>query len=386
MSVLVALSNAWGLLLIIILLSYGVVEVPRVLWRKGNTRRELKYMEFKTAAIHDRMFEASAQLDEAVRLIHAAAKTTPNSSSLRPYIDVLVSKCPPKLFETHSALKTHENAATLSALGEVKLSKLVNLHHKLKFALVAVRTFDWEWERHLEATFYMQDVVTAHEAGSWLIDSELRRRKHSCCCCRLYYMLEYCWKAHLLRWFYLLAAVLTAIASILLVLGETTLFIDEPITGIPLLFTSNHGFIGTQILSLLPLLYLLLCTEIGFFRIKFSVSKSLFRRHSESSSLIWTSSFLARLITPLGYNFLKLLQVTDTQYSDVMGALNLVPLLGEEFTKYFPALIIPFCIANYMKLYSRLLAWIRLQQFTFTDRFEEEKALEGLELLANGEM
>ena len=32
------------------------------------------------------------------------------------------------------------------------------------------------------------------------------------------------------------------------------------------------------------------------------------------------------------------------------------------------------------------MAWIKLQQFTFTDRFEEEKALEGLELLVNGEI
>jgi hypothetical protein len=380
-----ALSNAWGLLLIIIFLSYGVIEVPRVLWRKANLRRELKFMEFRTAVIHDRMFEANAKLDAAVRLIHAAAKTVPNSSPLRPYIDVLVSKCPPKLFETHNALKTHENAATLSDLGEVKMKKLVSLHHDLKFALVAERTFDWEWEQHLSAVFYMQDLVAAQEAGTWLIDSELRHRS-KCCCMRVIYAVEYCWKAHMVRWFYTLGAVVTVLASVLLVLGETLLFIDEPVTGVPLLFSSDHGFVGTQLLCLIPLLYVILCTEIGLFQIKFSVSKSLFHRHSETSSLIWTSAFLARLITPLGFNFLKLIKVTDTQYSDVMGALNLVPLLGEEFSIYFPALIIPFCLANYLKLYSRLMAWIRLQQFTFTDRFEEEKALEGLELLVNGEM
>lgn len=203
---------------------------------------------------------------------------------------------------------------------------------------------------------------------------------------RVIYAMEYCWKAYMVRWFYTLGAVLTALASMLLVLGETLLFIEQPVTGVPLLFSSSHGFVGTQLLCLIPLLYVILCTQIGLFRIKFSVSKSLFRRHSESSSLLWTSAFLARLITPLGFNFLKLIKVTNTQYSDVMGALNLVPLLGEEFSIYFPALIIPFCLANYLKLYSRLMAWIRLQKFTFTDRFEEEKALEGLELLVNGEM
>lgn len=380
-----ALSNAWGLLLIIVFLSYGVVEVPRVLWRKASLHRELKFMEFKTAIIHDRMFEANAKLDTAVRLIHAAAKTVPNSSPLRPCIDVLVSKCPPSLFETHSALKTHENAATLSALGEVKMKKLVCLHADLKLALVSVRTFDWEWEQHLSTVFYLQDLVAAQEAGTWLIDSELRHRS-KCCCMRVVYALEYCWKAHVVRWLYTLGAVLTALASVLLVLGETLLFLETPVTGVPLLFASDHGFIGTQLVCLIPLLYVILCTEIGLFRIKFSVSKSLFRRHSEVSSLIWTSAFLARLITPLGFNFLKLIKVTDTQYSDVMGALNLVPLLGQEFSLYFPALIIPFCLANYLKLYSRLMAWVRLQQFTFTERFEEEKALEGLELLVNGEI
>ena len=381
---LVALSNIWGLLLIIIFLSYGVIEIPRLLWRRANLARNVKYREFKTAVIHDRIYEASAKLENSVRLIHAAHRTVPNSSPLRGCVDTLIGKCPTNLLETQSALKTHEDPSTISALGKVNMKRLVGLHHELKFALAAVRTFQCEWERHLDQTFYLQDVQTAQEAGSWLIDSELRPRS-KCFCARFFYSFEYCWKAHLVQWFYLLLSILTAFASLLLVIGEASLFVDSPVTGLPLLFQNSYGFVGTQILCLIPLLYVILCTEIGFFNIKFSVTKSLFRRQSEPASLVWTTAFLARLITPLCFNFLYLIKLEKTQYSSVMGVLNLVPALGTEFSMYFPLLIVPFCLANYLKLYSRLLSLIRLQQFTFTDKFEESKALEGVELLLQGE-
>ena len=40
---LMALSNCWGLFLIIVLLGYGLVAIPRTLWYKGDCHRMLYY-------------------------------------------------------------------------------------------------------------------------------------------------------------------------------------------------------------------------------------------------------------------------------------------------------------------------------------------------------
>ncbi len=41
---LVSLGNTWGLVQIVFFLSNGLVEVPQLLWRKGDFRQDLKYL------------------------------------------------------------------------------------------------------------------------------------------------------------------------------------------------------------------------------------------------------------------------------------------------------------------------------------------------------
>lgn len=48
----VCLSNTWGLILSVLLLGYGLVEVPRDLWHGGNRVIRLKLVQHHTAQVN----------------------------------------------------------------------------------------------------------------------------------------------------------------------------------------------------------------------------------------------------------------------------------------------------------------------------------------------
>lgn len=43
----IAASNAWGLFILICLLGYGLVEIPKRLWRSANRELTLRYYQFE---------------------------------------------------------------------------------------------------------------------------------------------------------------------------------------------------------------------------------------------------------------------------------------------------------------------------------------------------
>ena len=52
--------NAVGLFILVAFLGYGLVEVPRELWNKGDTEGQLRYLKFKVAVQSDELQQVSA--------------------------------------------------------------------------------------------------------------------------------------------------------------------------------------------------------------------------------------------------------------------------------------------------------------------------------------
>jgi hypothetical protein len=61
---LMALSNCWGLFLIILLLGYGLVAIPRKLWYTGSVEKMLHYYQFQLAEVDETLIDTKFKLDE----------------------------------------------------------------------------------------------------------------------------------------------------------------------------------------------------------------------------------------------------------------------------------------------------------------------------------
>ena len=108
----IAASNTWGLLMVVVMLGYGVVDVPRQLWRATNKQKTLRQKQFRCAAIHAELTEAASKVR---RLLYVSASAAgrgarpgrcslplnlpplPSTSSTRrtPMRETRLVRCPP---------------------------------------------------------------------------------------------------------------------------------------------------------------------------------------------------------------------------------------------------------------------------------------------------
>lgn len=61
-------SNTWGLFLLVILLGYALVEVPRSLWNASKRGYSLNYSYFKAAKLNIEKSEAEETVDDILEV------------------------------------------------------------------------------------------------------------------------------------------------------------------------------------------------------------------------------------------------------------------------------------------------------------------------------
>ncbi|ETO25013.1 Nucleolar protein Nop52 [Reticulomyxa filosa] len=98
----------------------------------------------------------------------------------------------------------------------------------------------------------------------------------------------------------------------------------------------------------------------------------LYHMHShqltDDNSLLTNATFSARLMFPLGYNFILLCNTTkQSSYSKLFTQMEKLPLLGNPANTFLPLLIFLFCLATWFNVYGRVLKCLRISRFEFGD-------------------
>jgi hypothetical protein len=88
----VAAGNAWGLFLVILLMGYGLVTVPRVLWRRGDLEGTLKYFEFKASILHTSLSDTKHELVELAKEINSAWESLDDGDELKQHAEDMLKR------------------------------------------------------------------------------------------------------------------------------------------------------------------------------------------------------------------------------------------------------------------------------------------------------
>jgi hypothetical protein len=64
----VAAANTWGLTLVIVLLGYSLVEIPKLLWRNGNQILVLKRYQYEALIRKEELETARKELDTVLKV------------------------------------------------------------------------------------------------------------------------------------------------------------------------------------------------------------------------------------------------------------------------------------------------------------------------------
>lgn len=263
-------SNTWGLFLLVLLLGYALVEVPRSLWNNSKPNFTLQYAYFKTSKLSIEKAEAEENVEDVLESLHSASKAIPNNHPLRECVETILRKVPLELMEKASR-NVNRNGDSSTVIPSEKA--LVRLHKQVIKSLQTLQRTEALWNVQVKKSFFLEDVARNSLSNDKRFKTEfvISRSKLE----RIFYSptMDWYWQCSLKPPFMKCLAVLTGLTSLMVVWSELTFFNRSPVLSIFArvldVAKNNYDFLTIEIFSMLTLCYLCYCAYSTVFRIKF---------------------------------------------------------------------------------------------------------------------
>jgi len=383
----IAASNAWGLLVSTMLMGYGLVAVPRHFWRLASPGEQLRTLYWAAVNMDEARLSTQFELQDVIaeaRIEILSRNSTIGDHKLERALTILqatLEECEQlhcELTNGGGVFRQEGNqGSTVRAAGadSTRVECLAQIHHALKQAGLEARRASCRWEELAHRSLLLEDLEeqmypsAVELATSW--------QDTDCACVRMLCRIPQvrsCWHSALMLWIrplrprvFRILGGLCGCLSVVIVLGQLTMFSDSwSLSLLSLLFKSEHGFGLTQVICILPLAYMVCTAYWSIFRLKISGWYGLYSHHNtDTGSLLWCASILARLAAPLCYHFLLLVRVRGTAFQAMMGQMNVVPVLGRSFNELFPCIVGFLCLCNLLNVYSRFVQLCGLDSLEF---------------------
>lgn len=392
----VSASNTWGLFLLVLLLGHGLVEVPRGLWQRAQRGHALRRAYFRAAKLSLERAEAQERLDELLQEIQQVSGSISSSHHpLRRHLDVILAKLPEGVKASHGRQRINAEVDVLSGSAITERS-LVRLHKQVIHALQQEGRTSCQWRLLVDEALHLEDVARNEDSGDrrFRCSSAATSRPTLAAWCGP--TVEWYWLCRVRGWCLRLLSVVLGAWSVAVVWSEMTFFIRSPMVSLFGLFhraaEARHDYLAIELMSIVTLGYLCACAYYTVFRLRvLNYYYLAAHQQTDAYSLVFAGMLLCRLVPPLCLNFLGLLHLDthvsseshrlETAYTEVMGHLDLIPIVARGFNFYFPTLICVLCLATWWHLGSRLLHCLGFEQFLTDDELTGDLVAEGRDLI-----
>jgi len=369
-------SNTWGLLVLIFLMGYGLVQVPRAMWEKGNYSDTLTKRRFDVGKIKIELEEANEKLDMIIEEVRHINRIVSRSSELRPLVNIIIDKCP-SLQSEDLANVDYDDYATRRDDNTISRSSLVTVHAKVKSTHANVHRCQVVWERTVNESLNLEDWIK-------MANTDMRGLS-------IQEKLNYISRVYVLPWYYKAIALLAAQVSLVIVWSEMLFSVKKPTLSICALVVKHiHSPAVIEVVCFLLISYMCLCAYYTIFKMRiFNYYYMAPAHQTDDYSLLFAATVLSRLTTPLSLNFLSLVHVDprynaelQTAFTTIMGSFEVIPFIAKGFNVYYPILIAIIGLATLFKLGSRCMAFLGFQMFVADDDVSLDMVEEGKALLS----
>ncbi|XP_049865696.1 LMBR1 domain-containing protein 2 homolog isoform X2 [Pectinophora gossypiella] len=382
-------SNTWGLFLLILLLGYALVEVPRNLWNNSKKNYTLTYSYFKIAKLSTDKCEAEESVDDILDSLNSVCAAVGPGHPLQRHVETIIQKLPIQLRDRLNSRAPPERPAPPS------FKSLVNLHKKTIKSLHVLQRTETQWGLMLERIFHLEDVAANLRSPDKRFQHTFHTPRPRLQ--RILYPppIEWWWECFLRQYFLKTMAVITGILSVAVVWSEMTFFCKKPVlsifANIIIAAGSNYNYAAIVTISTLIIAYMFYCAYSTLLKIRVLNLYYLAAHHQTNEySLIFSGMMVSRLTPAMCLNFLSLVhmdshvikeRVQETFYTQVMGHMDVLGIIAEGFNIYFPMLVVLLCAATYLSLGSRLLSMCGFHQFVGDDELTTDLVDEGREIV-----
>ncbi|CAK5026621.1 unnamed protein product [Meloidogyne enterolobii] len=417
----VSASNTWGIFLLVVLLGYGLIEVPRLFWRMGIPGYRLRRTYFEIDKLSSEKNESEDALLEAYNETKYALNLLKNSrGEAREKIRQISAKFSNDITNGILTSLREDNEGNNSFTGRSRKAQpdletvsqnayLVKLHRKVIRAVQTFHRCQIQWNSLLEQSFYLEDVELSERMGKipkqWTTFTEKNKPK--------FYgqsrfggfelpaipeKIQFFWHCKIKQQLFKFLAILFTFMTTLILWSECTFFISSPQLSLAALLlhglAKNYHYKFIQICAIAMILYLCICAYYTIFQLRiYRYYRLDSNGMTDENSLIFSAMLICRLTAPMCLNFLGMIHLDsavtkmrdakiETQFTGLMGHLEIIPWLAEGINIYLPIVIVLLCFANWFRLGTHFLHYLGIDQFLEDDLMTTEMVNSGRALVS----
>ncbi|XP_068461265.1 G-protein coupled receptor-associated protein LMBRD2B-like [Clinocottus analis] len=384
-------ANTWGLFLLVLLLGYGLVEIPRSYWLSSSHGYLLAKTYFKTAKMATEKASAEENLADVMEEVAGVHESVRYNHCLRKCVDTIITKCPTEYREEME--RTMESSCGEQNVLPTKRD-LIKLHKKVISGVQRHGQTQVQWSILLDEAFHLEDVAKNQSSPARLF-THSAPSEHCGWIHRFIYTptVEWYWECVFRQSFYRLLAVLLCLLSAAVVWSECTFFTTHPVLSLFAVFVQlaekQHNYICIEMVCFVSILFLCVCVYSTVFRIRVFNYYYLVPHHqTDAYSLQFSGMLFCRLTPPLCLNFLGLIHMDSaishqdriqTSYTSIMGSMRVLYFISDGFYIYYPMLVLLLCFATFYSLGSRCLNLLGFHQYITDDHLTSDLVDEGRE-------
>ncbi|XP_037115508.1 G-protein coupled receptor-associated protein LMBRD2B-like [Syngnathus acus] len=386
-------ANTWGLFLLVLLLGYGLVEIPRSYWLSSSHDYLLAKTYFKVAKMASEKAAAEENLADVMEDVSAINASVKSNHPLRKCVDTVLTKCPIEYQEMSSDVE--HPCEDLPVLTTKR--GLAQLHKKVISAVQWCRQTRVQWSELVKHIVHLEDVAKSRSSPSCHFMRSFATTEHDGYIRRFIYTpkVEWYWECVFRQVFYKLLALLLFFLSVAVVWSECTFFSVHPVLSLLAIIVriteQQRYYICTEVVCFVTVLFLCVCVYTTVFRIRIFNYYYLAPHHqTDAYSLQFSGMLFCRLTPPLCLNFLGLIHMDPavsqqdrirTSYTSIMGSMHLLSFISKGFYIYYPVLILLLCFGTIYNLGSRCLNLLGVHQYVADDHLSSDLVDEGKELV-----
>ncbi|XP_013888874.1 LMBR1 domain-containing protein 2-B [Austrofundulus limnaeus] len=390
-------ANTWGLFLLVLLMGYGLVEVPRSYWNASRHGHLLIKTYFKASKLMTEKADAEENLEDVMEEVRKVSESIKYNHPLRKFIDTILRKCPVDYQD-----KMGRNMDDYEDFDDKQNTypsekNLVKLHKQVIYAVQRHNRTRVQWQILLQQAIHLEDVAKNETSSSHQFVHSFPSSDKSSWFSRYIYTptVEWYWECLLQRWFHRVLSVVLTLFSVAVVWSECTFFSTRPVLSLFAVFIQlaerDYNYLYIEMACFITIFFLCTCVYSTVFRIRVFNYYYLASHHqTDAYSLQFSGMLFCRLTPPLCLNFLGLIHMDSaishqeklqTAYTSIMGSMRVLSFIANGFYIYYPMLIVILCIATYFSLGTRCLNLLGFQQFMDDSEMTSDLIDEGKELI-----
>ena len=359
-SMVMALAYCWGLIQAIYLMGHGLVSVPRRLFRNASTSGRLRRVQSHAPQLHDRLEDSTTELNELeshVRLLRQRKNGI--SRDHQEWIEEIADSS--SYSPAPVGLPPLPHAATPPIPAVITDRYLADLTRRLNRARHKRVRFADGWNRLVQEAVDLQAIIDATASRKLDLGKPSPSASKLEQVTILTPFLRYLLYSRVMPVVRITLGVISSTASICVIYSEIIKLISPRYSIISLTVvyhpnTESYVGFGGQLTAILWITYMCFAALASFDDVKVWGNRALVRRNTYGESACWYGGQIAKLTTPLAYNFVTLLSQSvyrKTAFFQFLGRLIVLTPLGKGFDYFFPTFIlIPVC-ATLFNLYGR---------------------------------